>query len=53
MPKKKWLVFMRRHEDECIINCPVPPGEKCRIGHWCWCSTTRAHLGAAIKAVVV
>lgn len=28
----------REHDDDCATLCPIPPGEKCRIGHGCWCS---------------
>ena|SRR3990167_9693146 len=28
----------REHDGECATLCPVPAGEKCRIGHACWCT---------------
>jgi hypothetical protein len=35
-------VITREHDDDCATQCPVPEGEKCRIGHSCWCSAQNA-----------
>lgn len=32
------IEITREHEDECITLCEVPKREKCRVGHFCWCT---------------